>query len=120
MNVYGRRLKSCSTNPLTGYQRTGSCILDPNDEGTHTVCAIVTNDFLYYTYTKGNDLITPRRGFRGLREGDKWCLCALRWLEAYHAGAAPYVIGEATHIGTLRYVPFDILKPYLIEVSSST
>lgn len=116
MNVYGRRLKTCSMSPLTGYRRSGSCDVDANDSGTHTVCAIVTKPFLRYTYAQGNDLITPRPGFPGLKPGNKWCLCALRWLEAYEAGVAPPILGEATNIHTLRYIPSEVMTKYLLDV----
>ena len=86
MNVFGNDLKICGRNPLTGYTRTGYCSLDKYDSGTHIVCAIVTKDFLNFTYKKGNDLTTPRNGFPGLKPGDRWCLCVLRWIEAYNKG----------------------------------
>jgi hypothetical protein len=115
MNVLGETLKLCGSNPLTGYHRKGFCSLDINDKGTHIVCAIVTKKFLDFTYTKGNDLISPRDGFPGLKPGDRWCLCVLRWLEAYNNNAAPLVDLECTHYQVLKYVRLDILKQYDIK-----
>jgi uncharacterized protein (DUF2237 family) len=109
MNIFGNPLQSCSVNPLTGFRRNGFCDLDEQDHGTHTVCAILTEPFLQFTRSRGNNL-------RGLRAGDKWCLCALRWLEAYEAGVAPFVIGDATHFGSLQYIPREIIVKYLLDI----
>lgn len=87
MNVFGKKLKMCGLKPVTGYKRNGYCNLDESDEGTHIVCAVVTKDFLNFTLKKGNDLITPRNGFPGLKVGDRWCLCVFRWIEAYNNGS---------------------------------
>lgn len=97
-NVLGGPLAVCSIAPLTGWRRDGSCAFDETDRGLHVVCAEVTQEFLAYTATRGNDLSTPRPelGFPGLKPGDRWCVCALRWEEARRAGAAPPVILEAT------------------------
>ena len=114
MNVLGKKLKLCGLNPLTGYARNGYCNLDMYDRGTHIVCAIVTKDFLEFTYNKGNDLITPRNGFPGLKPGDRWCLCVLRWVEAYNNGVAPLVDLKCTQYEVLKYVPLDILVQYSI------
>jgi uncharacterized protein (DUF2237 family) len=114
MNVLGKKLKLCGLNPLTGYDRNGYCSLNMYDTGTHIVCAIVTKKFLDFTYTKGNNLISPRNGFPGLKPGDRWCLCVLRWIEAYKNGAAPLVDLESTHYDVLKYVHLDILKKYAI------
>jgi len=98
-NVFGTELKPCSTNPLTGYFRDGSCNTDETDFGSHTVCAVMTEEFLRYSFDMGNDLITPwpEYNFPGLGPGDHWCLCALRWKEAFDDGKAPLVNLEATH-----------------------
>lgn len=114
LNVFGEDLITCSTNPLTGFYRDGCCNTDEQDLGTHTVCAIVTQEFLEFSRSKGNDLITPRpaMNFPGLKAGDKWCLCALRWLEAYQANAAPLVVLEATNEKTLDYIDLDILVKF--------
>lgn len=113
-NVLGRKLKLCGLDPLTGYSRNGYCDVDMYDHGTHIVCAIVTKDFLNFTYNKGNDLITPRDGFQGLKPGDRWCLCVLRWIEAYKNGVAPLVDLECTHYSVLKYVELDTLLRYSI------
>jgi uncharacterized protein len=105
-NIFGEPLQSCCTNPLTGFYRDGFCITDEHDHGRHTVCVIVTEEFLSFSKSRGNDLITPRPEyqFHGLKPGDKWCLCALRWKEAFEAGAAPKVVLEATNEKTLEYI----------------
>ena len=93
-NVLGTTLQECSLDPLTGFTRSGCCETGPEDQGSHTICAEVTEEFLIFSKTKGNDLSTPRPeyGFEGLKPGDRWCLCAIRWLEAAEAGFAPPVI----------------------------
>lgn len=98
-NVFGEPLIPCSFDPMTGFFRNGCCETGPQDLGTYTVCAVVTEAFLDYSRSRGNDLITPRPefDFPGLKPGDRWCLCVLRWVEAYHAGYAPPVVLEATH-----------------------
>jgi uncharacterized protein (DUF2237 family) len=113
-NVLNTPLQICCTSPLTGYFRDGSCRTREDDYGTHTVCAIVTEAFLNYSASKGNDLITPRPhwNFPGLKPGDKWCLCISRWLEAEKAGKAPFVILEATHIKSLQYTSLAVLEKY--------
>ena len=116
MNIFGRKLSVCSRSPLTGWKRNGYCDLDELDHGTHTICTVVTEDFLQFTLGRGNDLISPRGGFAGLKPGDKWCVCALRWKEAYENGYAPPVIGEATHIGSFNFVPKQVLMKYVIDV----
>ena len=112
MNVLGTNLKLCGSNPLTGYNRKGYCSLDMYDKGTHLVCAIVTKEFLDFTYNQGNDLISPRNGFPGLNPGDRWCLCVLRWIEAYKNGVAPFIDLECTHSDVLHYIHLDILLRY--------
>jgi uncharacterized protein len=111
-NVLGTALESCSRDPLTGFFRDGCCRTGPDDAGVHTVCALMTRDFLEFTVAAGNDLVTPRPewGFPGLVVGDRWCLCAARWLEAAKAGRAPPVILEATHEKSLAIVPLELLK----------
>lgn len=110
-NVFGEPLITCSTEPMTGFYRTGCCETGPEDSGTHTVCAVMTEEFLNFSKSRGNDLITPRPEylFPGLKPGDKWCLCALRWLEAHRAGYSPQVYLEATNEKTLSIIPLDIL-----------
>ncbi len=116
-NVLGGELESCCFEPMTGYFRDGYCRTDMMDRGVHTVCAIMTQEFLDYTKSKGNDLSTPWPQFRfpGLKPGDKWCLCASRWLEAHHAGFAPKVDLKATHEKTLSIVDLEILRLYVVE-----
>jgi hypothetical protein len=111
-NVLGELLVPCSTDPMTGYFRNGCCETNDDDEGRHVVCAIVTADFLAFSKAKGNDLTTPRPEFRfpGLKPGDQWCLCALRWKEALVAGCAPQVVLASTHHNALQYVTLEDLK----------
>ena len=118
-NIYGNVLKTCSTDPMTGWNRDGKCNTNEQDQGTHTVCAQVTDEFLEYTKSQGNDLSTPRGGFPGLHPGDKWCLCALRWKEAYEAGKAPLLDLNATNSKTLKYVDKEILEEYNINQTCS-
>lgn len=113
-NVLGTELQSCCNEPKTGFYRDGFCKTGEEDQGTHVVCAIMTNEFLEFTKTRGNDLSTPRPewSFPGLKEGDKWCLCVLRWLEAEKMGMAPQVILEATHEKALEHTEFEVLLEY--------
>ncbi|MFN3759184.1 MAG: DUF2237 family protein [Algoriphagus aquaeductus] len=111
-NVFGEELIPCSVEPITGFFRTGCCETGPEDQGTHTVCAIMTEEFLNFSFSRGNDLMTPvaHYGFPGLKPGDRWCLCVLRWKEACEAGCAPPVVLEATHEATLAYVSiYDLI-----------
>jgi len=110
-NVLGGALKTCGTEPKTGFYRTGCCETGPEDSGSHVVCAVVTDEFLQFSRKRGNDLITPRPGyhFPGLKAGDRWCLCALRWKEAFDAGVAPPVVLEATHEAALRFINLEHL-----------
>ncbi len=110
-NVFGEPLVSCSQAPLTGFYRDGCCNTGDDDRGMHTVCAVMTDEFLEFSRAAGNDLITPQPIFRfpGLKAGDRWCLCALRWVEAWQAGKAPLVVLEATHEKTLDYIPLQEL-----------
>lgn len=116
-NVLGGELKPCSADPLTGFFRNGCCETDHNDFGMHTVCAVMTAEFLAFSRSVGNDLSTPvpEAMFPGLRPGDRWCLCAPRWKEALDAGAAPKVVLEATHEETLAIVPLGVLKDHAVE-----
>lgn len=113
-NVLGGELQACSFDPLTGYFRDGCCNTDAQDNGLHVVCARVTADFLAFSASRGNDLSTPRPEWRfvGLRPGDRWCLCALRWKEALDAGRAPPVVLESTHEKALEVVSLDDLKAH--------
>jgi uncharacterized protein (DUF2237 family) len=114
MNVLGGKLQPCSFFPTTGWLRNGFCAIDQLDSGLHVVCAKVTRNFLNFTKSKGNDLITPRKNFPGLKEGDFWCLCAARWLEAYRAGVAPPVLLESTNIEVAKIIPLNILIKFKI------
>lgn len=113
-NVIGTTLEACSIDPMTGFFRDGCCNTGPDDHGTHTVCVTVTGEFLQYSYSRGNDLITPRPEYRfpGLKPGDKWCLCAARWEEARQMGVAPPVHVAATHRKTLAIVAIEHLKSH--------
>jgi len=115
-NVLGTELESCSTDPLTGFTRTGCCDSHPQDSGFHIVCAMVTNAFLQFSAEQGNDLSTPRPeyGFPGLVAGDRWCLCADRWVEAFEAGVAPNVVLEATHAQALEWIDIADLRAHAI------
>ena len=120
LNVLGRKLEVCGTDPMTGFYRDGCCNTGPNDTGRHTVCCELTQGFLDYSLSRGNDLLTPRPeyGFPGLREGDKWCVCVSRWKEALDAGVAPKVSLEATHVNALRTVSVDDLLAHALEAPS--
>ena len=113
-NIFGKTIESCCTNPLTGFYRDGFCHTGVNDRGMHTVCVQITQQFLEFSRQKGNDLMTPKPEFNfpGLKEGDHWCLCAARWLEAYKAGKAPKVKLESTNIETLAIIPRSILEEF--------
>ncbi|MAR80830.1 MAG: hypothetical protein CL427_05200 [Acidimicrobiaceae bacterium] len=113
-NVLGTDLVDCSLDPLTGYYRNGCCDTGSGDMGVHTVCAIMTEEFLIYSKEAGNDLSTPmpEYGFEGLKPGDQWCLCAPRWQEAFLVGKAPQVKLESTHIATLEWARFEDLKSH--------
>lgn len=107
---------TCCTSPVTGFFRNGRCDTNEDDAGMHVVCAVLTEEFLEYTKSRGNDLSTPRPewGFPGLKPGQKWCLCAARWLEAYQAGVAPPVVLEGTHEAALRVCPLEALKQHAV------
>lgn len=117
INVLGGPLAPCSTKPLTGFFRNGCCDTGPMDRGLHTVCAVMTAEFLALSKYLGNDLSTPRPeyGFAGLKPGDRWCLCAARFLQAHDEGAAPQVNLDATHARTLDVVPLEVLLSYGID-----
>jgi len=111
VNVVGGKLLPCSAEPLTGFYRNACCSTGPEDIGSHTVCVVLTEAFLEFSKAVGNDLSTPRPeyGFNGLAPGDRWCLCASRWLEAHEAGYAPDVVLGATHALALDVVPIELL-----------
>jgi uncharacterized protein (DUF2237 family) len=117
LNVLGGPLLACSYAPLTGFFRTGCCETSPEDLGRHVVCVKVTAAFLAFSRDRGNDLATPRPEYRfaGLKPGDRWCLCALRWLEAYQAGVAPPVVLAATHKAALSVVPLEALRTHALD-----
>ena len=118
-NVLGRPLAPCSNSPRTGFYRDGCCNTGPEDLGLHVICVQVTADFLAYSREHGNDLSTPvpEHGFAGLRPGDRWCVCAGRWREAFEAGHAAPVVLSATHEETLAIVPLEVLKRHAIDAS---
>lgn len=118
-NVLGEPLQPCGRDPVTGFYRDGCCNTGPEDVGSHTVCAEMTEAFLAFSEERGNDLSTPRPefGFAGLRPGDRWCLCALRWREAYAAGRAPRVVLAATHERALEVVDLFDLKRYAHDLN---
>ena len=113
-NIFGEALKTCSNKPLTGFYRDGCCNTSDDDSGVHTVCIISTKEFLEFSQSVGNDLSTPRPkwNFPGLIPGDRWCLCAARWVEAWKAGVAPFIDPEATHEKMLDYFPLKELVKY--------
>ena len=116
-NIYNQSLKICSQAPLTGFYRDGKCNTGPDDFGTHIVCAVMTKEFLAFTQSVGNDLSNPVPGtsFKGLTEGDSWCLCVSRWQEAFEAGFAPLVKTDATHIKTLDYLSNEDLETFRVN-----
>jgi uncharacterized protein (DUF2237 family) len=117
-NVFGDELEDCGTDPVTGYYRTGRCIADESDTGNHSICAVMTAEFLEHQQATGNDLRTsrPEWQFPGLRPGDRWCVVAPRWLLSYHAGVAAPVVLAATHERALDVVPLEILRRYAVDV----
>ena len=118
-NVLGEDLEICGSNPITGYLRDGCCNTDNFDRGSHTVCAVVTDEFLEFSKSRGNDLTTPvpELDFNGLIHGDSWCLCADRWLEAYQNHKAPYVKIKSTNIKALEKIDLDSLKEFALDIS---
>jgi uncharacterized protein (DUF2237 family) len=118
-NVLGEPLDICSMNPMTGFYRDGCCNTGEEDVGSHTVCAVMTAGFLEFSKSHGNDLSTPvpELGFPGLKPGDRWCLCALRWQEALEAGQAPRVVLRATHEGALSHCSLRDLKKFAVDLA---
>ena len=118
LNVLGGPLETCSTDPMTGFFRNGCCDTSAADYGSHTVCTIMTEEFLAYSKYVGNDLSTPRKnaGFPGLKDGDQWCLCAARFLQAHNDGLSPKVRLRSTHVRALEIVPIEILKKHAIDL----
>ena len=116
INVLGDELQPCSYDPMTGYYRTGCCENRGDDPGMHVVCAVMTEEFLAFSKSRGNDLSTPapHYGFPGLKGGDQWCLCASRWQEAFEAGCAPQVVLEATHVSALEFCDLDALRAHAV------
>jgi len=119
LNVFGEPIESCSLDPVTGFYRDGCCNTGPADAGSHTVCAVMTAEFLSFTAAMGNDLSTPmpQFGFPGLEPGDRWCLCAPRWQQAFEADAAPLVALRATQQGALDHCAMEDLKKHAIDLS---
>ncbi|PKH04833.1 DUF2237 family protein [Moritella sp. Urea-trap-13] len=119
VNVFGEQLALCGEDPVTGFYRDGACNTCSQDAGSHTVCIEVSAEFLEYSRFKGNDLSTavPESGFPGLRAGDRWCLCAARWLQALEDNMAPRVYLQRTHIKALEIVPMELLKRYSMDLS---
>ena len=117
LNVLGEPMQPCSYDPLTGWYRDGCCHTDAQDAGSHVICARMTMAFLNFQFERGNDLITarPEMRFRGLKPGDRWCVCALRWREAYLGGCAPPVVLDCTHSRALAFVPLDWLKEKALD-----
>jgi uncharacterized protein (DUF2237 family) len=117
-NVMGGELEPCGTDPVTGFYRDGGCRTGPEDRGSHTICAVVTAEFLAHQRAIGNDLTTPvpLYGFPGLRPGDRWCVTAVNWLRSHEDGAAAYVVLAATHERALDLVPLDALREHAVDV----
>ena len=118
LNIFNEPLEACSFDPVTGFFRSGCCETSEQDTGSHTVCAIMTEEFLQFSKSKGNDLSTPVPAFDfpGLNSGDRWCLCAARWLEAYEANSAPSIIAKATHIRALEIIPMEVIKEFALDI----
>ena len=118
LNIFNEPLEACSFDPVTGFFRSGCCETSEQDTGSHTVCAIMTVEFLQFSKSKGNDLSTPVPAFDfpGLNSGDRWCLCAARWLEAYEANSAPSIIAKATHIRALEIIPMEVIKEFALDI----
>ena len=118
LNIFNEPLEACSFDPVTGFFRSGCCETSEQDTGSHTVCAIMTEEFLKFSKSKGNDLSSPVQAFDfpGLNPGDRWCLCAARWLEAYEAGSAPSIIARATHRRALEIIPMEVMKEFSLDI----
>ena len=119
LNVFGEPLQACSHDPLTGFFRDGCCNTSKLDGGSHTVCVELTQEFLEFSRSRGNDLMTPvpEYGFPGLKAGNRWCLCATRWLEAHRQGKAPRVYLQRTHQAATDIVPMELLRGHALDVS---
>lgn len=117
-NVLGGPLEGCGTDPVTGFFRDGVCHTSPADAGSHTVCAVMTRQFLTHQESVGNDLTTPRPewGFPGLQPGDRWCVVAIRWWQSYAVGCAAPVVLASTHEGALEFIPLDALREHAVDV----
>jgi uncharacterized protein (DUF2237 family) len=118
LNVLGEPLEECGTDPVTGFYRDGCCTSGPEDVGSHTVCAVMTAEFLAHQVSVGNDLVTPRPELRfpGLKPGDRWCVVAVRWLQAYQDGAAAPVVLASTHARALDTIPLSLLRSHAVDV----
>ena len=118
LNIFNEPLEACGFDPVTGFFRSGCCETSELDTGSHTVCAIMTEEFLKFSKSKGNDLSTPVPAFDfpGLNSGDRWCLCAARWLEAYEASSAPSIIARATHRRALEIIPMEVIKEFALDI----
>jgi len=118
LNVLGEPLEEFGTDPVTGFYRDGCCTSGPEDLGSHTVCAVMTSEFLAHQQSIGNDLVTPRPelSFPGLKPGDRWCVVAVRWLQAYHAGAPAPVVLASTHARSLDTIPLSVLRDHAVDV----
>lgn len=118
LNVFGEPLQPCGTDPMTGFYRTGECACGPEDAGLHAVCAVVTEEFLEHQRSIGNDLSTPRPQwqFPGLRPGDRWCVVAARWLQAYADGVAAPVVLASTNERALEVIPLEVLEEHAVDV----
>ena len=118
LNIFSEEIEDCSCDPMTGFFRNGCCETSDHDAGSHTVCALMNKEFLEFSSSRGNDLINPVPAFNfpGLNPGDRWCLCANRWLEAYEAGAAPHIIASATNIKALEIIEIEQIKEFAIDI----
>ena len=118
LNIFNEPLEACSFDPVTGFFRSGCCETSELDTGSHTVCAIMTEEFLEFSKSKGNDLSTPVPAFDfpGLNSGDRWCLCAARWLEAHEASSAPSIIAKATNKRALEVIPIEVIKEFALDI----
>ena len=118
LNIFNEPMEGCSHDPLTGFFRSGCCETSNQDVGNHTVCALMSNEFLEFSFNRGNDLINPvpEFNFPGLKEGDRWCLCANRWVEAYEAGVAPQIVSRATNVKALEIIPLENLKLFAVDI----
>lgn len=119
LNVLGQKLVECSRNPITGFKRNGCCEANSEDFGKHIICAVMNQKFLDFQNAKGNDLITPKKDydFPGLNSGDKWCVCANRWLDAYNYSCATSIILSSTHIDVLEIIDIEILKKFALDLN---